>query len=224
MRIVLRLGGSVIASPIDTILINKYAKVVLALKKQNHELVVIIGGGSLAREFIHIAKKLNLDEEDQDEMAISISRIFAQLFLKKLTKAKTEKIAITLEEAATKIKENKIAVMGGLKPGITTDTVATLVAKKIQAKLIIKGTNQEGVFNKDPKKYNDAVKINELSFSDLSEILQENKHKAGIHQIVDPEAAKLLKNEKITLHIVNGYDPNNLILAVQGKKIGTKIR
>jgi uridylate kinase len=99
-----------------------------------------------------------------------------------------------------------------------------LVAKKIQAKLIVKGTNQDGVYNKDPKKYCDAIKIDELSFEDLSEILQENKHKAGIHQIVDPEAVKLLKNENITLLIVNGFDPNNILLAVQGKKIGTKIR
>ncbi len=224
MRIVLRLGGSVIASPIDIDLINKFAKVVLDLIKQNHELVVIVGGGNLAREFIDIAKKLKLNEKDQDEVAISISRVYAQLFLKKITKTKTDKIVTTLNDLTTYIKENRIVVMGGLKPGITTDTVAALVAKKIQAKLIVKGTNQDGVYNKDPKKHSDAIKIDELSFEDLSEILQENKHKAGIHQIVDPEAVKLLKNENITLLIVNGFDPNNILLAVQGKKIGTKIR
>lgn len=224
MRIVLRLGGSVIASPIDIDLINKFAKVVLDLIKQNHELVVIIGGGNLAREFIDIAKKLKLNEKDQDEVAISISRVYAQLFLKKITTTKTDRIVITLKDLTTCLEENRIVVMGGLKPGITTDTVAALVAKKIQAKLIVKGTNQDGVYNKDPKKYCDAIKIDELSFEDLSEILQENKHKAGIHQIVDPEAVKLLKNENITLLIVNGFDPNNILLAVQGKKIGTKIR
>jgi uridylate kinase len=224
MRIVLRLGGSVIASPIDIDLINKFAKVVLDLIKQNHELVVIIGGGNLAREFIDIAKKLKLNEKDQDEVAISISRVYAQLFLKKITTTKTDRIVITLKDLTTYLEENRIVVMGGLKPGITTDTVAALVAKKIQAKLIVKGTNQDGVYNKDPKKYCDAIKIDELSFEDLSEILQENKHKAGIHQIVDPEAVKLLKNENITLLIVNGFDPNNILLAVQGKKIGTKIR
>ena len=224
MRIVLRLGGSVIASPIDIDLINKFAKVVLDLIKQNHELVVIVGGGNLAREFIDIAKKLKLNEKDQDEVAISISRVYAQLFLKKITTTKTDRIVITLKDLTTYLEENRIVVMGGLKPGITTDTVAALVAKKIQAKLIVKGTNQDGVYNKDPKKHSDAIKIDELSFEDLSEILQENKHKAGIHQIVDPEAVKLLKNENITLLIVNGFDPNNILLAVQGKKIGTKIR
>ena len=224
MRIVLRLGGSVIASPIDIDLINKFAKVVLDLIKQNHELVVIVGGGNLASEFIDIAKKLKLNEKDQDEVAISISRVYAQLFLKKITTTKTDRIVITLKDLTTYLEENRIVVMGSLKPGITTDTVAALGAKKIQAKLIVKGTNQDGVYNKDPKKHSDAIKIDELSFEDLSEILQENKHKAGIHQIVDPEAVKLLKNENITLLIVNGFDPNNILLAVQGKKIGTKIR
>ena len=142
MRIVLRLGGSVIASPVDINIINKFTDVVLTLLKQNHELVVVIGGGNLAREFINIAKRLKLEEKDQDEIAISISRVFAQLFLKKITQVKSDKIAITLEEASTYLNKNKITVMGGLKPGITTDTVAALVAKKIQAKLIVKVLNE----------------------------------------------------------------------------------
>jgi len=224
MRIVLRLGGSVIASPVNIDLMNRYAEVVLSLINQNHELVVIVGGGTLAREFIGIAKKLKLEEKDQDEVAISISRVFAHLFLKMVTKTKENKIALTLEDVITSMNKRKIVVMGGLRPGITTDTVAALVAKKIQANLIVKGTNQDGVYSKDPKNHSDAVKIDELSFEDLSVILQETKHKAGIHQIVDSEAVKILKNENITLIIVNGFNPNNILVAVQGKKIGTHIR
>jgi uridylate kinase len=121
------------------------------------------------------------------------------------------------------LDKGKIAVMGGLKPGITTDSVAALVAKQIRANLIVKGTNQDGVYNKDPKTHMNAIKFDELSYEDLPKILQENNHKAGIHQIVDPEAVKILKNENITLIIVNGFDPNNILAAVQGEKIGTKI-
>ena len=223
MRIVLRLGGSVLASPVNTDLISRYAEVVQTLRKQNHEIIVILGGGILAREFIKIAKKLNLREKDQDEIAISISRVFAQLFLKKVKQSKENKIALALEEVASSIKKEKIIVMGGLRPGITTDTVAALVAQKINAKLIVKGTNQDGIYNKDPKKHNDAFKIDSLTFNELSEILQETKHTAGIHQIVDPEAVKILKNKKIPLIIVNGFNPSNILDAVIGKKIGTYI-
>lgn len=223
MRIVLRLGGSVLASPVNTDLISRYAEVVQTLRKQNHEIVVIVGGGNLAREFINIAKKLNLREKDQDEIAISISRVFAQLFLKKVIQSKENKIALALEEVDSSLNNEKIIVMGGLRPGITTDTVAALVAQKINAKLIVKGTNQDGIYNKDPKKHNDAFKIDSLTFNELSEILQETKHRAGIHQIVDPEAVKILKNEKIPLIIVNGFNPRNILDAVIGKKIGTYI-
>ena len=66
-------------------------------------------------------------------------------------------------------------------------------------------------------------KFDKLTFEDLPKILQENNHKAGIHQIVDPEAVKILRNENIELIIVNGFDPNNIISAVNGEKIGTQI-
>jgi len=223
MRIVLRLGGSVVASPVNTDLISRYVEVVQTLSKQKHELAVVVGGGTLAREFIAIAKKLSLGEKDQDEVAISISRTFAQLFLKKMSRSKENKIAITLEEVSNFLRKNKVVVMGGLKPGITTDTVAALVAQRINAQLIVKATNQDGIYNKDPKKYVDALKIDNLSFDDLSKIFEETKHKAGIHQIVDPEAIKILKKGNIPLIVVNGFNPNNILDAVIGKKIGTFI-
>ena len=84
MRVVLRIGGSVVASPVNADLISKYADILVALKRQGHEVAAVVGGGTLAREFIAIAKNLGLEEKAQDEIAISISRIFAQLLLKKL--------------------------------------------------------------------------------------------------------------------------------------------
>lgn len=223
MRIVLRLGGSVLASPVNIDLISRYVEIVKKLRNENHELVVIVGGGKLAREFIDIARKLKLNEADQDEIAISISRVYAQLFLSKIIQQQKKKVVTSLREVLPYLQKEKLVVMGGLKPGITTDTVAALVAKKIKANLIVKGTNQDGVYNKDPRNNSDAIMINKLTFLELSRILQETKHKAGIHQIVDPEAAKILKNQKITLIVVNGFTPNNILRAVKGENIGTKI-
>ena len=91
--------------------------------------------------------------------------------------------------------EGKIAVMGGLKPGITTDTVAALVAERVNADLLVKGTDQDGVYNKDPRKHEDAIKLDHLGLDDLSKVFEESEHKAGIHQIIDPEAIKVLKTE-----------------------------
>lgn len=223
MRIVLRLGGSVVASPVNTDLISKYTEMVQTLKGKGHEVAVVVGGGALAREFIGIAKKLGFEEKDQDEIAISISRIFAQLFLKTLGRMGCRKIALTLDDAARCLETNKILVMGGLKPGITTDTVAALVAKRVKADLLVKGTDQDGVYDKDPRKHFNAVKLDRLSFDDLAKVFSENKHKAGIHQIIDPEAIKIIKRERMKLIVVNGFKPENILSAVNGETVGTAI-
>jgi uridylate kinase len=223
MRIVLRIGGSVVASPVNTDLISKYAEMVQTLKAQGHEVAVVVGGGSLAREFIAIAKKLGLDEQAQDEVAISVSRLFAQLFLKKLGGLGWGKVALTLDDAAECLSEGKIVVMGGLKPGITTDAVAALVAERVNADLLVKGTDQDGVYSKDPRKHADAVKLDRLSFDDLANFFSEIKHKAGMHQIIDPEAVKVLKHKRLKLIVVNGFKPENLLAAVKGENVGTVI-
>src|SRR3990170_969157 len=159
MRIVFRIGGSVVASPINTELISKYVELLKAVKTQGHEIAVVVGGGSLAREFIGIAKTLGLDMQAQDEIAISVSRLFAQLFLKRLAELSCGKVALTLDDAAECLKQGKIVVMGGLKPGITTDAVAALVAERVNADLLVKGTDQDGIYDKDPRKNPSAVKL-----------------------------------------------------------------
>jgi uridylate kinase len=177
----------------------------------------------LAREFIVIAKNLGLDMTGQDEIAISCSRLFAQLFLKKLGDVACSKVALTLDDAAQCLSEGKVAVMGGLKPGITTDTVAALVAERVDAELLVKGTDQNGVYDKDPRKHADAVKLDRLSLEDLAKVFEAKEHKAGIHQIIDPEAIKVLKRKCLKLVVVNGFVPENMLAAIEGESIGTVI-
>jgi uridylate kinase len=223
MRIVLRIGGSVIASPINQTLIGEYADLLKVLKKKGHDVAVVVGGGALARDFIQVAKNLGLTEKAQDEIAISVSRIFAQLFIEKLGRLSCGSVPLTIEDAVKCVCDGKIAVMGGLKPGMTTDTVAALIAEKIKADLLIKATDQEGVYDKDPKKHADAVLLKHLHFEDLPKFFAENRHKAGIHQIIDPEAIKILKHMKVKFVVLNGFKPDNVLLAVNGEKVGTII-
>ncbi|MEM3626686.1 MAG: UMP kinase [Candidatus Bathyarchaeia archaeon] len=223
MRIVIRIGGSIAASPINPALIGKYADLLKDLKIKGHDVVVVVGGGALAREFIQAAKDLGLDEESQDEIAISVSRIFAQLFLKKLGELGCRGVPITIEEAVKCLNKGKIAVMGGLRPGMTTDTVAALIAEKVNADMLIKATDQEGIYDKDPRKHADAVKLDWIRFEDLPNVLAEKRHKAGIHQILDPEAVKVLKAKRIKVLVLNGFKPENILLAVEGRNVGTII-
>jgi len=223
MRIVLRIGGSVVASPINPALISEYVNLLKDLRKQGHEVAVVVGGGALARELIKVTKNLGLDENAQDEVAISVSRIFAQLFLKKLGELGCEVVPLTIKDAVKCLREGKIAVMGGLKPGMTTDTVAALIVEQMNGELFIKATDQEGIYDKDPRKYADAVKLEHLSFEDLPRVFGEDEHKAGIHQILDPEAIKILKKGRVKVVVVNGFKPKNVLAAVDGEKVGTLI-
>jgi len=223
MRLVMRIGGSVIASPIDSALISKYVDLLKNLKKQGHEVAVVVGGGALAREFIGVAKDLGLDEKAQDEVAISVSRIFALLFLQRLGVLGCEAVSLTIEDAVKCSREGKVAVMGGLRPGMTTDTVAALIAENIKADLYVKATNQEGIYNKDPRRHPDAERLERLSFNDLSRVFTENKHKAGLHQVLDSEAIRILKDKRIKVIVVNGFRPENVLAAIKGEKVGTLI-
>ena len=223
MRIVIRIGGSVIGWPPNASLVGKYGEVLMRLRSLGHQFVVIVGGGSIARDFIQLAREVGLNEKGQDEVAISVSRLFAQIFAIKLGGLKAKQIPISIDDAAKIFEARGVAFMGGLNPGMTTDAVAAMVASRIRADLIVKATDQDGVYTKDPRKHPDAEKIDELSFKDLSAFLEEEKHKVGIHQILDPKAIQLLHRGKIETIVVNGFQPENLILAVKGEKVGTKI-
>jgi uridylate kinase len=223
MKLVIRIGGSVVASPFNPELINAYAELLLNLKQKGHHVAVVVGGGSLSRELITIAKAMGLEETAQDEVAISVSRLAAQLMLLKLDRESTLSVPVTVEDAAKRVEKDGIAVMGGLKPGMTTDTVAALVAERIHADLLVKATDVDGVFDKDPKKHVDAKKFNKLRYDELPEIFEKKRHEAGIHQVIDPEAIKILKKARVKTIVVNGCRPENVLMAVQGKEVGTVI-
>jgi uridylate kinase len=106
---------------------------------------------------------------------------------------------------------------------MTTDAVAALLAQSFKADLLLKATNQEGIYDKDPEKHADAVKLDHLRYEDLTRVCEEDRHKAGIHQILDPVAISILKQARIKVVVVNGFKPRNVLMAVMGKSVGTLV-
>jgi len=219
----MRIGGSVFASPIKPDLVRKYATLLERLAKHGHTIAVVVGGGVLAREFIAVAKSLGLSEEEQDEVAISVSRLYAQLFLNVLGEMGCDTVPYTVDDALSCLHDGKVVVMGGLRPGMTTDTVAAMIAERVKADMLVKASDQEGIYDKDPRKHPDAVKLDHLRFDDLPQVCAEDKHMAGIHQIIDPEAVKVLKRSQTKVVVVNGFKPENVLSAAEGKKVGTLV-
>jgi len=183
----------------------------------------VVGGGSLSRELIKTASAMGLNEAAQDEVAISVSRLMAQLFVLRLGEDGTLTVPTSVEDAVKLLEEGKIVVMGGLKPEMTTDTVAAMLAERVNADLLVKATDVDGVFSKDPKKHKDAERLESLSFDDLFEFFDKQRHEAGIHQVLDPEAVRILQRKRIKTVVVNGFKSENVLLAVKGENVGTLI-
>lgn len=222
MKIVLRIGGSIMGSPPSPLILKSYAEQISKLKEEGHVLVIVVGGGPLSRQYIKTAEVLGLKDEDKDDLAILVSRLNARLLVKKLKGIAPDVIPSSIGQLTRLLRVSSITVMGGLKPGMTTDSVAAMIAKAIKADLLIKATDQEGVYTRDPKIYPEAKKLDYISFDELSDI-SKAKHKPGMHGILDAKAVRILRDSGIKTIILNGFKPEGIRLAIKGERIGTVI-
>ena len=97
-------------------------------------------------------------------------------------------------------------------PFFSTDTASTLRAAEIEADIVLKATMVDGVYDKDPNKYPDAVKFDELSFND---ILVKNL------AVMDSTAASMCKDNNIPIIVFDLSRPDNIYDACLGEKVGT---
>jgi uridylate kinase len=100
--------------------------------------------------------------------------------------------------------------------------VATLVAEAWRSDLIIKASDQEGIYTADPRKHPDAKLLSTVSYATVVEILG-GKHSPGIHSIVDPIAVQRIAKNRLRLVVVKGDNPENVIRAINGEKVGTVV-
>ncbi len=218
-KVVLRIGGSVLGSPPDAKLVEGYASVISEATKGPYSLGVVVGGGPVSRLYIGIAKQLHLPPKDQDTIAIQASRLNARLVGMKLG---LPHVSVTIKEMVTRLSKKGVGVMGGLRPGITTDTVAALLAEAWHADLLVKASDQDGIYTSDPRTNKDAKLLQTLSYQGLSEILG-GEHRPGIHSIVDPVAVKLIVKHRMKLIVTNGFDEKNVLRAIRGQRVGTLV-
>jgi uridylate kinase len=114
------------------------------------------------------------------------------------------------------LEKRRIVIFGaGLgKPYFTTDSTASLRAIEIEANIVLKGTRVDGVYSADPEKDKNAVKFDELSFS---EAYEKNLN------IMDMTAFTLCKENSLPIIVFDMNKPGNLSNLIKGKKIGTLI-
>ena len=100
-------------------------------------------------------------------------------------------------------------------PFFSTDTAAALRALEIDADIMFKATNVDGVYDKDPNKFEDAKKYDTLSFD---EILSHDL------RVMDGTAASLCRDNSIPILVFNLDDPQNIVKAIKGENVGTVVK
>ena len=124
---------------------------------------------------------------------------------------------IDSDKAKKALNDGKIVVFGGGtgKPFFSTDTGASLRAIDIGADMIIKLTNVDGVYDKDPNKYSDAKMYDTVSYQTVID------NKLGV---MDMEAIEMCRNNKIEMVVMNIDTKNGLSRIIHGEKIGTIVK
>ena len=221
--VVIKISGSFM-QPDKPEYVKGYAEVLLKLyEEENYRPFVVVGGGRIARMYIDAARKLGASESMLDLLGIDVTRLNAHLLITALGDKALSYPPSTVDELLIAKQDplERIVVMGGLQPGQSTNAVSAVVAEIVGAKLIINATKVEGVFDSDPSKNKHAKLIKKLSVDDLGRILRAQSSQAGRYELLDQPSLTIIQRSRITLRVINGHDPMNIIRVLKGEDIGT---
>jgi uridylate kinase len=221
MKVVVTVGGSIIIKDGDHKKFKDYADVLFEMNNEN-EIFVVVGGGKPAREYIGIARGLGISEAACDDIGIEVTRLNAKLLIMALGDAAYPRVANNFHEAMEFSVSGKIVVMGGTEPAHSTDAVGSILAEFVCADLLINATSVDGLYDKDPNKYDDAQMYEKITPTEMMSILSSKEIKAGTYEFFDMTAIQIIKRSSIKTRIVNGENPENILKAVN-TEIGTTI-
>ena len=228
-RILLKLSGEVMAGEkgtgldFDTVLtICKSVKKVVDL---GVEVAIVVGGGNFWRG----RSSGKMDRTRADHMGMLATTINALALcdaLEQLEVPVRVQTAIAMHEVAEPYIRNRavshlgkgrvvIFGCGTGNPFCSTDSAAALRACEIDADVIFKATNVDGVYDSDPKLNPNAVRYDEIS---LAEVVEKRLH------VMDTTAAAMCLENDIPIFVFNLNDPDNIVRAVQVEKIGTIVK
>lgn len=225
--IVLKLGGSLIVpnGGLDIKYIKQFYNFIrqqVASKKRRF--IILIGGGVLSRHYRDAGASITGHElpiEDLDWLGIHATRLNAHLFRTIFRDLAYQRI-IKKYEFIQKT-EKPIIIAAGWKPGWSTDYDTVILAQDYNIKKIIKMSNVDHVYDKNPSIYKDAKPLDSISWREYRGMVGD-KWMPGKHDPFDPIAAKLASEVKIKVIYLDGRSIENVEKALDGKKfVGTVI-
>ncbi len=223
MKAVVKLGGALFKHTPDTNALKSMGKALASFSAEGNQVVAVAGGGQNARVYIDAARKLGADEATCDLLGIRITRANAELLRLALGQNASPKIPTSLSELPHYVGAGKVVVLGGLQPGQSTNAVAALAAEITGADYLVNATDVDGVFTEDPKKNPKAKLIRSIHVDKLLNWSLSGDVYAGKYELLDPVALKIMQRAKIPARFVSLEDPDNIIDALKGKDVGTRV-
>ena len=229
-RILLKLSGEALMGEnpfgISTTVIDFVAAEIKAVVALGVETGLVIGAGNIFRGVAGASKGMDRATADNMGMLATVMNSLAmQDALERYGVDTRVQSAIPMQSVcepyirrrATRHLEKGRTVIfaaGTGNPYFTTDSAGVLRALEIDADLIIKATKVDGVYDKDPVKYADAVKYDRLTYDSVL--------KQGL-RVMDAAGISLAKEEKKPILVMNMTVPGNIKKAVLGENVGTLI-
>lgn len=223
-RVLVKFSGEALAGAegygIDTQILNYIAEEIKSLVDNGVEVGIVIGGGNIIRGVTAAAdgviKRTSADYMGMlgtviNGVAMQEALEHKGLSARLQTAIKMEQIAepFIVRKAMRHLEKNRVVIFsaGTGNPYFTTDTAATLRATEIGATMLIKATKVDGIYNKDPMKFDDAVKLDTISYDRALE---------DHIKVMDDTAIALAKDNKLPIVVANMNEKGNLLNIIQG--------
>ena len=227
-RILLKLSGEVLSgSQHHGIDFNRTLEIAREIKEcveEGYEIGIVVGGGNFWRgksnEYMDRATSDYIGMLGTVMNSLALGDAFKQINVPVRVQTGVEMRQIAefyiKDRAIRHLDKGRVVIFGcGTgSPFFSTDTASALRAAEINADILIKATKVDGVYNKDPKKYKDAIKYNEIKYIDVL-----NKKL----NVMDSTAISLCMEENIPIMVFNIEEKGNLKKAIIDKSIGTII-
>jgi len=231
-RIVLKLSGEVLrggksGDPIDAATLEKVCAQVKEIHDLGVETCVIIGGGNIFRGLPGAQRGVDRTTGDYMGMLATVINGLALMdCLEKMGVRTRVQSAIPMNQIAEPfilrramrhLEKGRVVIFvaGTGNPYFTTDTTAALRASELHAEIIMKATKVDGIYDKDPKKFPDAVKYDRITFIDA---LKQRLN------VMDSTAFSLCLDNNVPILVFDLGDEHAIRKAVLGETIGTLVK
>ena len=223
-RILLKISGESLMGEnlfgIDVVTVDRVAREVSQVFNLGVQVCLVIGAGNIFRGLSAAAEGMDRASADYMGMLGTVMNSLAmQNSLERIDVESRVQSAITMTEicesysrrrAIRHMEKNRVVIFaaGTGNPYFTTDTAAALRASEMSCDAIFKGTLVNGIYDKDPKKYDDAIKFDKISFH---EVLTRNL------RVIDSAAVSLARENDIPIVVFSINEENSFVDIMEGK-------